>query len=73
MRTDKKKLKKGLQRMAVTLVLMFTGPVVIHSAFKNQEHTMYYPVLVLGFLICTGAVAMGFSGIRTIMKALFND
>lgn len=59
--------------MAITLVLMFAGPVVIHTSFKNQEHPMYYPVLSVGILICISAIVLGFKGINTIVRALFND
>lgn len=73
MRTDKKKLRKGLQFMGITLVLMFLGPVIVHTSFKNQEHAMYYPVLAVGILLCVSAVVLGFKGINTIVKALFNE
>jgi len=72
MKTDKKKLKKGIQFMAITLILMFAGPVVVHSSFKNQDHFLYYPVLLIGIFICMAAVFLGFRGINTIVKALFN-
>lgn len=59
--------------MAVTLILMFAGPVILYSSFKNQEHTLYYPVLAIGLLCCAGAVILGFMGINTIVKAVFNE
>lgn len=71
MRTDKDILVKGLQRLAYTVLLMFTAPIVIWQAFKNEEHPFYWPVLVIGIVLAITAVAMGFKGIATIMEALF--
>lgn len=73
MRTDKRKLKKGVQFLAITLLLMFAGPVVIHSSLKNREHFLYYPVLAIGLLLCITAVVLGFRGISAIIKALFGE
>lgn len=71
MRTDKDVLVKGLKRLAYTVMLMFLAPVVIWQAFKNEEHPLYWPVLVVGIIIAIAAIAMGFKGIATIMEALF--
>ena len=59
--------------MAITLLLTFAGPVVIHSSFKNQEHALYYPILLIGIVLCITAIVLGFKGIRTIIKALFGE
>jgi len=69
--TDKKLLATGLRRLAITLLLMFTAPVVLYEAFKNQGHPFYYPVLIAGAFLALGAVAMGFYGIKTLIDALF--
>lgn len=71
MPTDKQLLAKGLKRLAITLLLMFTAPVVLYEAFKNQEHPFYYPVLIFGAVLALAAVAMGFYGIKTLVDALF--
>jgi len=70
-RTDKELLGKGVQRMAIALIFMFISPVVIHSAFKNQDHPWYIPVLLLGLLGAAFAIFMGFKGIKTIMDSIF--
>lgn len=70
-RTDKELLGKGVQRMAIALIFMFLSPVIIHSAFKNQDHPYYIPILVLGLLGAAFAIFMAFRGIKTIMDALF--
>ncbi len=69
--TDKKLLATGLRRLAITVLLMFSAPVVLYEAFKNQGHPFYYPVLIVGALLALGAVAMGFYGIKTLVDALF--
>ncbi len=70
-RTDRELLGKGVQRMAIALIFMFISPVIIHSAFKNQNHQLYIPVLVLGIISAGFAIFMTFRGIRTIMNSLF--
>ncbi|MBP2833940.1 hypothetical protein J8281_17215 [Aquimarina sp. U1-2] len=70
-RTNKELLGKGIQRMAIALIFMFIGPVIIHSAFKNQEHPLYIPILIVGLSGAAFAIFMAFKGIRTIMDALF--
>lgn len=71
MPTDKQLLAKGLKRLAITLLLMFTAPVVLYEAFKNQGHPFYYPVLIFGAVLALAAVTMGFYGIKTLVDALF--
>jgi hypothetical protein len=69
--TDKTLLIKGVKRLAYTLALMFSGPIVLYQAFKNQDHPWYLPVLVVGGLLALGAIAMGFYSIKTMVDALF--
>ena len=63
-------LRKGLKRMAGFIVLVFTGPVFVYQAFQNQGHSFYYPVLILGLLLCGLAIGLGFWGIRTLTSGL---
>lgn len=58
--------------MAYTVALMFTAPVVLYQAFKNQDHPWFLPVVILGGILAIAAVGMGFYGIRTLMNALFS-
>lgn len=71
MNTDKKILQRGILFMSIAMPLLFLGPVVIHSAFKNQDHPYYFFVLGIGILVCLGAILMLFLGIRKIMDSLF--
>ncbi|MCM4169786.1 hypothetical protein KCTC52924_00015 [Arenibacter antarcticus] len=72
MRTDKELLVKGVKFIAYTIALMFTAPIVIYQAFKNEGHPMYWPVLIIGLILAIGAISLGFYAIKTIMDALFN-
>ncbi len=70
-RTDKNILGKGIQRMGIAILFMFIGPIILHSAFKNQEHPLYIPIVILGFLCAGFAIYMAFKGLSTIMEAIF--
>ena len=71
-RTNKEVLAKGIRMMFGSLLCMFAGPIIIHSAFKNQEHQLYIPVLIVGLLIAAGAIYLAFRGIKKIMDSMFN-
>ena len=70
--TNKEVLYKGLKYLAGALPLSLIGPVVLFSAFKNQEHPLYWLVVSIGFLIFLCAIFLMFKGILTIVKALFD-
>lgn len=72
MRTDKTKLVKGLKFLAITIALMFLAPVVLYEAFKNQDHSFYWPVLIIGLLLAISAISLGFYGIKVLVDAFFN-
>lgn len=55
-------LKKGLKKMSWFLLCCFIGPVIVHQAFKNQDHPFFIPVLILGMLFLILAFYLGFSG-----------
>ncbi|MFC4690141.1 DUF6095 family protein [Dokdonia genika] len=73
MHTNKEKLLKGVKLMGGTLLLLITAPIVLNSSFKNQDHPMFIPVLGIGIVLLVAAIYFGFKGIRTLMRALFND
>ena len=70
-RTNKELLGKGIQKMALAIISMFISPVIIHSAFNNQDHPLYIPILILGLLGACFAIFMAFRGIKTIMDSFF--
>ncbi len=71
MNTDKDLLVKGIKYVAYAIALMFTAPVVIYQAFKNEEHPLYWPVLIVGLILGVAAIAMGFYSIKVILDSLF--
>ena len=71
MKTDKALLVKGIKYLGFTIALMFTAPVILSQAFKNQDHPFYWPVLIIGGLLALAAIAGGFYSIKVIMDALF--
>ncbi|MBC9795313.1 DUF6095 family protein [Sinomicrobium weinanense] len=72
-RTDRKLLLKSLKYFAYTVILMFTAPIVIYQAFKNQEHAFYWPVLIIGLLAGIGAIVMAFISLKMMMRSFFGD
>ncbi len=72
MATNKEILSKGIKYLLIALPMLFVGPSVIFSAFKNQNNTLYIPVLSVGIILCLLAMFLIFKGIQTIMKSLFN-
>ncbi len=72
MATNKEILSKGIKYLAFALPLLFIGPSIIFSSFKNQQHPLYIPILGLGIIMCLLAIFLIFKGIQTIMRSLFN-
>lgn len=73
MGTDKRILMKGISYMAWSLPLMVAGPTIIHSAFKNEKHPLFIPVLGLAIILCVAAILLIFKGLNTIMKSMFDN
>ena len=69
--TDKKILFSGLKKMAVSLLCMFIGPTLVYMSPGMANDLTKNAALILGILICIGAVYYGFMGIRTILKSIF--
>ncbi|MDT0644514.1 DUF6095 family protein [Zunongwangia sp. F363] len=71
MHTNRDQLGKGIKYLLISMPLIVAGPSVIFSAFNNQEHSFYIPVLVLGIILSLAAIFFIFKGIMTLIKALF--
>ena len=71
-RTDKKVLYKGIKQMIICLILMFTGPSLLHVSFSNEHNPMYLTLLITSLIMCISAILMLFLGLNTIMKSIFN-
>ncbi|WP_029033883.1 DUF6095 family protein [Salinimicrobium terrae] len=70
--TNKELLLKGLKFLAGAMPLSFIGPVVLFSAFKNQENAWFIPVLLFALTAMAAAIYLMFKGINTIMKSIFD-
>ena len=64
---------KGVKNLLYTVGLMFLAPVVLYQAFKNEDHPLFIPVLVLGSILAVAAIGMGFYSIKILIQALFDD
>jgi positive regulator of sigma E activity len=70
---DKAVLQKGLMIWLRALLFMALGPVVLSSAFKNQSHSLFIPVLISGIVLSLLAIYFGFKAIKKMMEGLFSD
>ena len=70
---NKIQLQKGLKLMSYFFVLCFVGPFMVHQAFQNKSHPLYYLVLTIGLLLLGLAFYFGFKGIRTLVNALLGE
>lgn len=72
MATDKNILAKGVKYLSGALPLLFLGPIIINSAFKNEKHPLYPYVLTLGIIIALVAMFLIYKGITTLVKSMFD-
>ena len=72
MATNKKILVKGIRYLSGALPMLFIGPIIINSAFKNENHPLYPYILALGILIALAAMFLIFKGITTMVKSMFD-
>ncbi len=72
-RTNKSLLIKGINTMAICLVSSFLGPTLLYIAFGNPEKSLYWPLIILGILICIAAITLGFKGLKHIGDSLFKS
>lgn len=70
-RTDKDILTKGLKQMGICLLLMFSGPSLLHLTLDNKDKPLYLPLLILSIILCISAIALLFIGINTILNSIF--
>ena len=70
---DKAILQKGIMIWLRALLFMATGPIVLSSAFKNQTHPLFVPVLVIGVVLSFFAIYFGFKAIKKLMEGLFSN
>ncbi|MCL9770893.1 DUF6095 family protein [Flavobacterium sp. HXWNR69] len=72
MATDKNVLVKGIKLLAGALPLLFLGPIIINSAFKNEKNPLYPYVLALGIIVAIAAMYLIYKGVNTMVKSMFD-
>lgn len=58
--------------MALTGLMMFLGPTLLYIGIANKTSDLSVVTIIVGGLICLGAIAMAFYGLKTIMDSMFN-
>ena len=72
MPTNRDVLLKGVKYLSAALPLFFLGPIVIYNSQMNLQSNWHYLVLIIGIIMCFGAMFLMFWGIKTIMKSMFD-
>lgn len=62
-------LKKGLKYLFFCLLLVVLGPYLLTLSFINDTALF---ILIPGLVASAGAIYLGFKGIQTIVKAVFD-
>jgi hypothetical protein len=70
--SDKKLLIKGLKRLALSIPLLVLTTYVITFAFLNKETIPLYIFLPVGIILMGLTIYLMFSGIKILIKALFD-
>ncbi|MDG1263674.1 MAG: DUF6095 family protein [Flavobacteriaceae bacterium] len=70
---NKKKVIQGFKKVFWGIGICFVAPVIIMQAFKNEGHTMYWPVLTVGLILLFLAITFGFIGISTLVGGLLGE
>jgi len=65
--------KKSLKRLLYFLFYAFSGPITIYQAFKNREHHLYIPVLIIGLILFFLAIFNGFRGVKILENSFLGQ
>jgi len=65
--------KKSLKQLSYFLFFAFSGPIIIYQAFKNKEHILYIPVLIIGLILFFLAIFKGFRGIKLLVNSFLGQ
>lgn len=71
-KTDKEKLAKGVQILAMSLGAIALGPIVLYNAFMNKEHPFFWVVASVGVLLMFLAIFLILRGIKFMLDSFFN-
>ena len=65
--------KKSLIRLSYFIFFAFVGPVIIYQAFKDKDHHLFIPVLIIGLIFFFLAIFNGFKGIQILMNSFLGQ
>jgi len=71
--TNKDLLLKGIKTMGICALLMFIGPTLLYLVLGNPEKPFFFPLVIIGILVCGVSVFLGFKGLKIIMGSMFGD
>jgi len=71
-RTNKEVLAEGLKKLGIALILLFSGPTLLHIVLTNKEKPFFIPLFIIAIIICALAVYFIFKGIKTLISSLFD-
>ena len=71
--TDKKLLVKGIKYMALVIPLLVLTTYLFTFMFLNKETKLFYIVMPLAIAGMAGTFWLGFKGLKTIMRAIFDQ
>ena len=71
-KTNREKLAKGVQTLAMSLGAIALGPIILYNAFMNKEHPFFLAVLIVGVIILFLAIFLILRGLKQILDSFFN-
>ncbi len=70
--TDKKLLVRGIKRMAISIPILVLTTYILTFAFLNKETIPLFIFLPLGIISIGATIFLIYSGLKLILKAVFN-
>lgn len=71
-RTNRETLAKGVKILAFSLLAITLGPIVLHNAFMNKTHPLFFIIAGIGILIMLGAIYLILRGLKLILSSFFD-
>ncbi|MGB5981032.1 MAG: DUF6095 family protein [Nonlabens sp.] len=68
--TDKEVLVKGIRRMALSMLFIFSGPILIYIG-AGSDHPIIF--LFPGIAFCILAIVFVFQGLNLILDSMFKS
>ena len=66
-------IKKGMRLLFLAIPFLFISPIILNGGFKIQEKSGNIVAIIIGAILMALAIVFLFLGIRTVLKALFNN